>query len=116
MPDHILGHAGLTDGDAQFEQLTVDMGRTPERAVATHPANQIPHLAGNNRSSYSAPSHLPGPKQAKSLPMPRDHRLRPDEDAGADALAFSAAPSRSASLRPVGVRRLTEAKTRPHLK
>src|SRR5437868_6519756 len=79
MPNHVLGHAGLTDGDAQFEQLTMDMGRTPEWVIATHPANQILHLAGNNRSSYSAASHFPGPKQAKSLPMPRDHRLRPDD-------------------------------------
>ena len=78
-PGHILGHAGLTDFDSELEQLAVDVGRTPELILATHAPNQIPHLTGNNRSSYSAPSHFPGPKQAKSLPMPRDHRLRPDD-------------------------------------
>jgi len=35
----------LADLDAEFEQLTVDPGRTPEPVGAAHLPNQIPNLA-----------------------------------------------------------------------
>jgi hypothetical protein len=28
LPDHVFGHTGLVDGEAQFEQLTMDVGRS----------------------------------------------------------------------------------------
>src|SRR5215831_328922 len=78
-PDHVLGHAGLADFDAQLEQLTVDARSAPQWILPTHPADQIPNLAGNHRPSDLAPANLPGPEQAKSLAMPGDHRLRLDD-------------------------------------
>lgn len=74
VPNHVLGHAGLTDLDAQFEQFPVDMGRTPQRVFAAHLADQIANLAGN--ASHPAPPDLPGPEQPESLAMPGDHRRR----------------------------------------
>jgi hypothetical protein len=46
----VLGHRyvdrnrGLRDIDAQFEQLTVDLGSAPERVLKTHPSDQVAHL------------------------------------------------------------------------
>src|SRR5215471_6616851 len=79
LPDHVFGHTGLADGDAQFEQLTMDVGRAPERVVAAHLPDQIADFAGDPRSTWFAAAHFPGPEQAKALAMPRDDGLRPDD-------------------------------------
>jgi hypothetical protein len=47
VPHHVIGHAGLTDLDAQFEQFPMDVGRTPQQVFAAHFADQIADLAGN---------------------------------------------------------------------
>src|SRR5215472_10820427 len=67
---HVLAHAALPDVEAEFEQLTVDAGCTPTGILAAHLADQISDLAGNERSSGLAPSHLPGPEPAKASAMP----------------------------------------------
>src|SRR5215831_1226782 len=70
---------GLTDGDAQFEQLTMDVGRAPQRVVAAHLPDQLADFAGDRRSTWFAAAHFPGPEQPKALAMPRDDGLRPDD-------------------------------------
>src|SRR5713101_1752683 len=39
VPQHVLGHAGLTDLDAQFEQFPVDMGGAPQPVLTARPAD-----------------------------------------------------------------------------
>ena len=76
--NHVFGHTGLADGDAQFEQLTLDVGRAPQRVVTAHLPDQIADLAGDRRSTWFSAAHFPRPEQAKALAMPRDNGLRPD--------------------------------------
>jgi hypothetical protein len=42
---HVFGHAGLADLDAELEQLVVDPGRTSERVGGAHLSNQNANLA-----------------------------------------------------------------------
>jgi hypothetical protein len=58
-----FGHTGLADGDAQFEQLTTDVGRAPHRVVAAHLPDQITNFTGNRRSTWFAVARFPGPEQ-----------------------------------------------------
>src|SRR5229473_6191112 len=48
---HVFAYAALTDVDAEFEQLTVDAGRTPTGILPAHLADQISDLAANDRSA-----------------------------------------------------------------
>ena len=76
---HVLANAALTDVEAEFEQLTVDAGCTPTGILPAHLADQISDLAGNERSSTLAPSHLPGPEQAKAGTMPGNYGFGLDD-------------------------------------
>ena len=44
VPEHVLAHAGFADVDAQIEQLTMDVGRAPERVLAAQGPDQIANL------------------------------------------------------------------------
>ena len=59
---HVFADAGLTDLDAEFEQLTVDAGCTPPGILPAHPSDQSSDLAGSERSTGLTVSHLPGPE------------------------------------------------------
>ena len=74
VPHPVLGHGGLTDLDAQFEQFPLDMRRTPKRVFAAHPADQIADLVGNAGATHPAMPDLPGPEETESLAMPGDRR------------------------------------------
>src|SRR6266481_6205446 len=76
---HVFAYAALTDVDAEFEQLTVDAGRTPTGILPAHLADQISDLARNDRSSGLAAPHLPGPEQTKAGTMPGYYRFRLDD-------------------------------------
>ena len=41
--DHVLGDGGFGNVDAQFQQLSMNSGRTPDRIRRTHLTNQIPN-------------------------------------------------------------------------
>src|SRR6516225_2182369 len=71
-PDHVFGHAGLADVDTQFEQLTMDVGRAPERIFSAHRTDQITDLAADGRSARLTASNFPCPEQAKAFAMPAD--------------------------------------------
>ena len=76
---HVFAHTGLTDVDAEFEQFTVNAGRTPQGILSAHPADQMSDLAGNKRPSRLSATHLPGPEQAKAGTMPGNDRFWLDE-------------------------------------
>jgi len=59
---HVFAYAAFPDVDAQFEQLAVDAGCTPTGILPAHLADQVSHLARNDRSSGLAAPHLPGPE------------------------------------------------------
>src|ERR1700730_18065525 len=46
-PDHVLGHAGLSDIDAVLEQLSMDPRRSPQRIGNAHLADKLASLKRN---------------------------------------------------------------------
>src|SRR5215471_2335282 len=77
---HVLGDAGLADGDAEFEQFAVNARCTPSRILSAHPADQISNLTADDGASGLSLSNLPSPKPAKSPTMPGHNRFRLNED------------------------------------
>src|ERR1700676_3993354 len=43
-PDHVLGHAGLSDIDAKLEEFSMDPRRSPQRIGNAHLADQLGYL------------------------------------------------------------------------
>ena len=64
---HVLADAGLADVDAEFEQLTVDAWRAPQRILSAHASDQLADVVRNGWSSWSAVTALPRPKQSERL-------------------------------------------------
>src|ERR1700761_3781111 len=59
-PDHVLGHAGLSDADAELEQLSMDPRRSPQRIGNAHLADKLAYPQRNRwpatpRSRFPAP-------------------------------------------------------------
>src|ERR1700686_3127413 len=46
-PDHVLGHAGLSDIDAELEKFSMDPRRSPQRIGNAHLADKLAYLQGN---------------------------------------------------------------------
>src|ERR1700738_2963431 len=46
-PDHVLGHAGLSDVDAEFEQFSTEPRRSPQRIGSAHLADQLAYIQPN---------------------------------------------------------------------
>src|ERR1700737_1884427 len=46
-PDHVLGHAGLSDVDAELEQFSMDPRRSPRRIGSAHLADQLAYIQPN---------------------------------------------------------------------
>src|ERR1700732_958354 len=46
-PDHVLGHAGLSDIDAKLEEFSMDPRRSPQRIGNAHFADQLAYLQRN---------------------------------------------------------------------
>ena len=76
---HVLRDGSLTDVETQFQQLTVNPRCTPQRIGLRHVPNQCADI-GRHAGPSDASSTLPRPPQAKPLPMPREDRLRLDDD------------------------------------
>src|SRR6266849_419308 len=55
------------------------MGCAPRLVLTTHPADQIPDLAGNGGPTHPAMPDLPGPEETKSLAVPGDRRRGLDD-------------------------------------
>src|SRR6266478_1408789 len=46
-PDHVLGHAGLSDTDAELEEFSMDPRRSPQRIGNAHLADKLAYLQWN---------------------------------------------------------------------
>src|ERR1700723_3216677 len=84
-PDHVLGHAGLSDIDAELEQLSMDPRRSPQRIGNAHLADKLAYLS---RYSWSAPTapRLPPPVRSEPGAVPFNHGLRLHDRQGAQHL------------------------------
>ena len=77
--DHVFRDGRLTDVDTQFQQLTVNPRRTPQRVGLRHGPNQVADVDWDGRSSRAS-STFPRSPQAKALPMPRDDGFGLDDN------------------------------------
>src|SRR4051794_6837431 len=68
-------YSRLANVDAEFQQLTVDLGRTPERVLATHSPNELAYFLRHGWPSTLTMATLPCPEQTKSLPLPANDRI-----------------------------------------
>src|SRR6188508_1254807 len=74
-PGHILGHAGLSDFDAELEQLAMNSWRSPEWIGDTHLADQLAYFQRHRRPAAAMP-RFPTPIRSETGTMPTNHRLR----------------------------------------
>jgi len=74
-PSHILGHARLSDIDAELEQFPMDPRRAPQRIGNAHLADQPADFGGHNWPAATAP-RLPAPIRPKTRTMPADNGVR----------------------------------------
>src|SRR5574340_1601264 len=74
-PRHILGHAGLSDFDAELEKLAMNSWRSPEWIGDTHLADQLAYFQRRRRPA-AAGAGFPAPVRSEPGAMPADHRLR----------------------------------------
>lgn len=75
--DHVFGDRRLRDLDPEFEQLTMNSRRAPERVRPAHPSNEVNDLRIDCRAS-TCPA-FPAPVVPKSLSMSAHHGLRLDD-------------------------------------
>ena len=66
MAHEILANAGLTDIDAEFEQLAVNTRCAPKMIFATQPPNQFSNVFRNGRPPRFAVLDFPSPEQDES--------------------------------------------------
>jgi hypothetical protein len=62
---HVFGNRGLRNTDAELEQLTMDLGRSPERVFETDPPNEFTRLFVDPRPAtakvgFTPPTHSDG--------------------------------------------------------
>ena len=72
----VLRHGGLRHVDAEFLQLAVDAGRSPEWVRLTHSANQDPEVRCQRRPTDAARSRVPSPICGERAAMPTHDRGR----------------------------------------
>src|SRR5947207_4960085 len=83
--DHVLRDAGLSDFEAELEQLAMDARRTPQRIVNAHPPDQRAQVRVD-LGPASKGAGFPTPVMAKAGPMPTDQGLRSDDSDGPEHL------------------------------
>src|SRR5438105_10788616 len=79
--DHVLRDAGLSDLEAELEQLAMDARRSPQRIFRAHPPDQRAQICVDLRST-SKGAGSPTPVPAKAGPMPTYENLGPDDRDG----------------------------------
>ena len=75
---HIDRDRGLSDLDAELEQLAMELGGAPERVLKTHSPDQVAYLFADPRSATER-TGLPSPVGGDAQSMPTDDRVGPDE-------------------------------------
>src|SRR5437667_10099345 len=66
---HVLRDCRLGDLEAEFQKFTMDVRRTPERVLETHPSDKVAHVLGNSRSTAKR-TGLPSPERGEAFAMP----------------------------------------------
>src|ERR1700722_9851655 len=72
---HVLGHAGLSDIDAELEEFSMDPRRSPQRIGNAHLADKLAYLRRYSWSAATAP-RLPPPVRSEPGAVPFNHGLR----------------------------------------
>ena len=73
--DHIFGHTGLPDTDAELEQFTMDPRRSPQRIGNAHLSDKLAYLRRHNRSA-NVTSRLPAPIRSEPGAVSADNGVR----------------------------------------
>jgi hypothetical protein len=85
-PRHVLRHRRLGDIDPEFEQLTMNARRSPQRIGAADLADQVLHVFGYAKSAHTA-SGLPAPYSSEATSVPTHDSIRlNDRDRIQDAM------------------------------
>src|ERR1700687_2466810 len=74
-PDHILGHARLSDIDAELEKLSMDPRRSPQWVCNADLSDQPAYFEGD-RWSPATRSRLPAPVRSEPGTVPTDNGFR----------------------------------------
>src|SRR6476620_3407686 len=74
-PGPLLGHAGLSDFDAELEKLAMNSWRSPESIGDTHLADKLAYFQRHRRPAAAMP-RFPTPIRSEPGTMPTNHRLR----------------------------------------
>src|SRR6202043_1396127 len=82
---HVLGHAGLSDIDAELEEFAMDPRRSPQRIGNAHLADKLAYLRRYRWSAATAP-RLPPPVRSEPCAVPFNHGLRLHDRQGAQHL------------------------------
>src|ERR1700687_866602 len=69
---HVLGHAGLSDIDADLEELSMAPRRSPQRIGNAHLADKLAYLRHYSWSATTAP-RLPPPVRSEPGAVPFNH-------------------------------------------
>jgi hypothetical protein len=78
---HVFRHRRLGNLDAELEQLTVDLRRSPERVLEVHSSDQVANLLIDPRSAAER-TGLPSPISGESHSVPAHDRLGPNDGYG----------------------------------
>src|ERR1700683_363767 len=82
---HVLGHAGLSDIDAELEEFSMDPRRSPQRIGNAHLADELAYLRRYSWSATTVP-RLPPPVRSEPGAVPFNHGLRLHNRQGAQPL------------------------------
>src|SRR6201985_366875 len=82
---HVLGHAGLSDIDAELEEFSMDPRRSPQRIGNAHLADKLAYLRRYSWSAATA-ARLPTPVRSEPGAAPFNHGLRLHDRQGAQHL------------------------------
>src|SRR6266849_10432997 len=82
---HVLGHAGLSDINAELEEFSMDPRRSPQRIGNAHLADKRAYLRRYSWSASTAP-RLPPPVRSEPGAVPFNHGLRLHDRQGAQHL------------------------------
>src|ERR1700681_4652360 len=66
---HVFRHRRLGNLDAELEQLTMDLGRSPERVLKAHSSDKVANLLIDPRSATER-TRLPSPVSCKPHSVP----------------------------------------------
>src|SRR5712691_10291476 len=101
---HVDRDCGLSDLDADLEQLAMDLSGAPKRVLQAHSSDQVAHLLGDPRSATGR-TRLPSPVSGKTHAMPTQDRVGPENGYGVkDARVATIQPDEQSAIDPTQMR------------